>query len=301
MSLLKYQIFIKVVEVGSLTKAGEILNLSQSAISHAISGFEHELGLNLLIRNRSGIKLTDNGERLLHHFKKIIQLNEELYQEVALIKGMEIGTVRIGAFSSVSICWLPRILKEYHDQFPLIETKILDGNYREIENWIVSGEVDIGFVNLPTQEGLDVIQLKKDKMLCIMPSNHPLRDQSSIQLEQIIDSPFIMPAAGCDTDLRRIFSQYNLSPKIKYELEDDHAIMSMVQNNLGVSILPEMILAQTHYDLCKRPLYGEHYRSIGIAAVSLKNISPAAKKFVDFITAWITNYKDENPFNKSAR
>ncbi|MGX4588381.1 LysR family transcriptional regulator [Paenibacillus chitinolyticus] len=287
MNLLKYQIFIKVVEVGSLTKAGEMLNLSQSAISHAISGLEHELGLNLLIRNRSGIKLTDNGERLLHHFKKIIQFNEELYQEVALIKGMEIGTVRIGTFSSVSICWLPRILKEYHDQFPLIETKILNGNYREIENWIVSGAVDIGFVNLPTQEGLDVIQLKKDRMLCIMPSNHPLREQSTILLEQIIDSPFIMPVAGCDTDLRRIFSQHKLSPKIKYELEDDHAIMSMVQNNLGVSILPEMILTQTQYDLCKRPLHGEHFRSIGIAVLSFKNISPAAKKFVDFITAWV--------------
>lgn len=286
MNLNKYHIFVTVVEVRSLTKAGEMLNLTQSAISHAISSLENELGLNLLIRNRSGIKLTDNGERLLHHFKKIIQLNEELYQEVALIKGLEIGTVRIGTFSSVSIWWLPRILKAYHDQFPLIDTKILDGNYHEIENWIASGAVDIGFVNLPTHEGLDVIQLKKDRMFCILPPNHSLREQSTIRLEQIIDSPFIMPANGCDTDLRRIFSQHKLSPKIKYELEDDHAIMSMVQNNLGVSILPEMILSQSQFDLCKRPLQGEHFRTIGIAAVSFKNISPAAKKFVDFITAW---------------
>lgn len=142
--------------------------------------------------------------------------------------------MRIGTFSSGSIWWLPRILKEYHDQFPLIETKILDGNYQEIENWITSGAVDIGFVNLPTKEGMDVIQLKKDRMLCILPPNHSLGEQSTIRLEQIIDLPFIMPVSGCDTDLRRIFSQHKLSPKIKYELEDDHAIMSMVQNNLGV-------------------------------------------------------------------
>jgi len=287
MNLLKYKIFIKVVEVGSLTKAGEMLNLSQSAISHAISGLEDELGLNLLIRNRSGIKLTDNGERLIHHFKKIIQLNDELYQEVALIKGLEIGTVRIGTFTSVSIQWLPRILKEYHKRFPLIETKILDGNYSEIENWIVGGAVDIGFVNLPTLEGLEAIQLRKDRMLCIMPSNHPLGEQSTIRLEQIIDLPFIMPVSGCDADVRRIFSQHKLSPKIKYELEDDHAIMSMVQNALGISILPETILSKTQYDLCIRPLHGEHFRSIGIAAVSFKNTSPAARKLVDFITTWI--------------
>lgn len=287
MNLLKYQIFIHVVDTGSLTKAGEVLNLTQSAISHAISGLERELGLNLLIRNRSGIQLTDNGERLLHHFRKIIQLNEELCQEVALIKGIETGTVRIGTFSSVSISWLPGILKEYNEQFPLIDSKILDGNYREIEKWIVNGTVDIGFVNLPTQEGLEAIQLKKDRMLCIMPTNHPLSGQSTIRIDQIINSPFIMPTTGCDADLKRIFSQYKLSPRIKYELEDDHAIMSMVQNNLGVSILPETILEHSHYDLCKRPLDGEHFRSIGIAAVSFKSISPAAKKLVDFITTWI--------------
>lgn len=98
MSLIKYEIFIKVVEVGSLTKVGNILNLTQSAISHAISSLEDEFGLSLLTRGRSGIKLTDSGERLLRHFKKISQLNEQLYQEVAWIKGLEIGT-----FSTVSI------------------------------------------------------------------------------------------------------------------------------------------------------------------------------------------------------
>ncbi|WP_134684339.1 LysR family transcriptional regulator [Brevibacillus migulae] len=284
MNLLKYQIFVRVVELGSLTKAGEMLHLTQSAISHALSGLEQELGVTLLTRSRAGIRLTDNGERLLPHFKEIVKLNEKLYQEVAFINGLEIGKVRIGTFSSVSIHWLPSILKEYRDQFPLIETKLLDGNYREIENWIVTGEVDFGFVNLPTQEPLEVIPLKKDRMLCILAANHDLRTQSSIRLEQIKDLPFIMPAAGCDTDVRRIFTQRKLSPNIQYELEDDHAIMSMVQNGLGISILPETILLQSHYDLCLRPLHEEHFRSIGIAAVSFKNVSPAAKKFIDFIT-----------------
>lgn len=68
-------------------------------------------------------------------------------------------------------------MKDYHNQFPLIETKLLDGNYRDIEKWILNGEVDISFVNLPTQEKLEVIQLKKDRMLCIMPSNHVLGEQ----------------------------------------------------------------------------------------------------------------------------
>ncbi|WP_225999487.1 LysR family transcriptional regulator [Paenibacillus sp. BJ-4] len=287
MNLFKYKVFLSVVETGSFTKAGELLNLTQSAISHAVSGLEHELGLTLLIRGRSGIKLTSNGERLMKHFREIVQMNERLYQEVALIKGLETGTVKIGTFSSVSIQWLPGIIHKFNEQFPLIELKLLDGNYHEIENWIASGEADFGFVNLPTLDVLEVLPLKKERMLCVLPSNHMLREQTTIRVDQLLDENFIMPASGCDTDVWRIFNQHKLAPKIKYELEDDHAIMAMVQNGLGVSILPEMILYQNPYELCIRPLDGPYSRSIGIAAASLKSMAPAAKKCMNFIAEWI--------------
>lgn len=161
MNLFKYKVFLSVIEAGSFTKAGELLNLTQSAISHAVSALEQELGLTLLIRGRSGIQLTSNGERLMKHFREIIQMNEKLYQEVALIKGLETGTVKIGTFSSVSIHWLPGIIQKFNEQFPFIELKLLDGNYHDIENWIASGEADFGFVNLPTLDGLEVLPLKK--------------------------------------------------------------------------------------------------------------------------------------------
>ncbi|MEB4784232.1 LysR family transcriptional regulator [Paenibacillus sp. JJ1683] len=287
MNLFKYKVFLSVIEAGSFTKAGELLNLTQSAISHAVSALEQELGLTLLIRGRSGIQLTSNGERLMKHFREIIQMNEKLYQEVALIKGLETGTVKIGTFSSVSIHWLPGIIQKFNEQFPLIELKLLDGNYHDIENWIASGEADFGFVNLPTLDGLEVLPLKKERMLCVLPSNHVLREQTSIRVDQLLHEPFIMPASGCDTDVQRIFSQHKLVPKIKYELEDDHAIMAMVQNGLGVSILPEMILVQNPYEICIRPLDGPYFRSVGIATASSKNMAPAAKKCMEFITEWI--------------
>ncbi|WP_028608725.1 LysR family transcriptional regulator [Paenibacillus harenae] len=288
MNLVKYQIFNKVVELGSLTKAGEKLNLTQSAISHAISSLELEFGLSLLIRNRSGIRLTNNGEHLIPHIREILQLNEKLNQEIAAIKGIEIGTVRIGTFSSVSIQWLPRIMKDFQKQFPHIEIKLLDGNYYEIEEWIANGTADFGFVNLPAAGAFDVVPLHEDRMMCIMCADHPLSRQTAIRIEQLIDEPFIMPVAGCDTDVKRIFTQNKLIPNTKYELEDDYAIIAMVQNGLGLSILPEMILSQLPDNACCRPLEGGYYRSIGIAATSSKNVSPAAKKLIEFITKWIT-------------
>ena len=111
LSLAKFEIFSTVVELGSLTKAGETLGLTQSAVSHAIASLESEWGFSILNRGRSGIHLTSNGERVLKYIREILKWNEEMVQEIANINGLEIGTVRIGTISSVSIHWLPEIMK----------------------------------------------------------------------------------------------------------------------------------------------------------------------------------------------
>ncbi|ACT03630.1 LysR family transcriptional regulator [Paenibacillus sp. JDR-2] len=289
MNIEKYRIFSKVVEVGGLTKAGELLNLTQSAISHAVSSLENELGLSLLIRNRAGIQLTNNGESLIHPIREILRANDILNQEVAAIKGIEIGAIKIATFTSVSIQWLPQILKQFQNLYPQIDVKLLDGNYHEIEEWIANGSADFGFVNLPTREAFDVVPLHRDRMMCVMNAGHPFSHRRAISLELIIEEPFIMPVAGCDTDVQRIFSQNECKPRIKYELEDDHAIIAMVQSNLGISILPEMILSHLPDNVCCRPLDSEHYRNIGLAARSFKNVSPAAKKLIEWIRTWITS------------
>ena len=103
MSLSKYEIFSTIVEVGSLTKAAEKLNLTQSGVSYSISTLESELGFSLLKRDRSGISLTSNGERILRHVSRILHEEELLRQEVAAIKGFDTGTVRLGTLSSVSM------------------------------------------------------------------------------------------------------------------------------------------------------------------------------------------------------
>lgn len=113
MSLARYEVFNTVVELGSLTKAAEALNITQSAVSYSIANLEAEFGFPLLIRSRSGITLTSNGQRMLKSVRTVLHWDEKLKQEAASIKGLEVGTVRIGAFTSVCIQWLPRLLKNF--------------------------------------------------------------------------------------------------------------------------------------------------------------------------------------------
>ena len=287
MSLAKFEVFSAVVEIGSLTKAGEMLGLTQSAVSHAIASLESECGFSLLNRGRAGIQLTSNGERILQYIREILKWNEEMVQEIANINGLEVGTVRIGTISSVSIHWLPEIMKKFNEHHPAIEIKLMEGDYDDVEHWISTGLVDFGFVSLPTLQNFEVMPLKKDRMLCIVSEAHPLAKQKEISFEMIKEEPLIKSKKGSDNDLLRILKESKITPFIKFELTDDQAIISMVENGMGISILPEMVLHRVPHNVRILQLKGEHYRTLGIAVTSFNSLAPATKKFIDYLQSWL--------------
>lgn len=291
MSLSKYEIFNTIVEVGSLTKAAEKLNLTQSGVSYAISTLESEFGFSLLKRDRSGITLTSNGERILKHVKRILHEEELLRQEAAAIKGFEIGTVRIGTLSSVSTKWLPGILAQFNEIYPNIEVKTYLGCYDEMNDWIANGTVDFGFVSLPISKPFETIPLKKDKLMAILPANHPLSRQKSISYSQIKEESFIMPQWGSDDNIKRILKENKLNLQIKYELMEERTILAMVQRGLGISVLPELILDNIPEGVHVVDIYEADCRVLGIAALSWKHISPAAKKFLNCVRSWLRENK----------
>lgn len=294
MTISKYDIFNTIIEVGSLTKAAEKLNLTQSGVSYAISTLESELGFPLLKRNRSGISLTSNGERILVHIQKILYQEELLRQEANAIKGINTGIVRLGTLSSVSMQWLPGILAQFHEKYPLIEVKTYLGCYDEMNDWITNGTIDFGFVSLPTSKPFEVMSLKKDKLVVLLPPDHPLREKTMISFEQLKDEPFIMPQWGSDDNIKRLLHEHKVKPQIKYEIMEERTIFAMVQMGLGISILPELILMNMPEDIHIVSLEPDAYRVIGIAGLSLKNNSPAAKKFIACALSWLRehNYLD---------
>lgn len=292
MSLSKYEIFDTIVEVGSLTKAAEKLNLTQSGVSYAISTLESDLGFALLKRDRSGISLTSNGERVLKHIKRILHEEQQLQLELAAIKRLDTGSVRIGTLSSVSLQWLPGILEEFHQKYPHIEIKTHMGCYDEMSEWISNGTVDFGFVSLPTAKPFETIPLKRDKLVVLLPPDHPLKNENVISFDQLRNEPFIMPQWGSDDNIKRILSENKIHTRIKYELMEERTILAMVQKSMGISILPELILVNVPDNVHVVELEPTSYRILGIAALSLKNSSPAAKKFINCTISWLRNKGD---------
>lgn len=278
MNLAKYEVFSTIVQMGSLTRAAESLHLTQSAVSYSIANFEAELGFPLLIRSRSGITLTSNGQKILKSVQAVLHSNEKLKQKVASINGLETGTVRIGAFTSVCVQWLPKCMKHFKKEHPLIEVKVYQGSYQDIEQWIADGVIDFGFTTLPAAEIFETTPLKKDEVLCIIPPNHPLGKQKKIRIEQLSDEPFIT-----NHDIKRLLKETGVTLKNSFDMIDDQAIIAMVENELGLSVMAELVLQGTTSKVKALSLEPEQHRLIGIAALSLKDLSPAAEKFIEYI------------------
>ena len=283
MNIQKYMAFVKTVEYGSFTKAAEILNYSQSGISRMINDLEKDWKVTLLERGKAGVKLTSDGLRLLPYAKNVCSEYEKLLIQVDEINGLRSGLIRIGTFSSVATHWLPNIIKAFQADYPNIDYELLLGDYTEIEEWIITGRVDCGFIRLPVQHDLETTFLEQDKLLAVLPENHPLSNLEKIPVAALCNEPFMLLEKGAKAEVSEIFERCNLTPNTRFTTWDDYSVMSMVESGLGISILPQLILKRTPYKIVAKELDIPAYRNIGLALRNKKTASSAVKRFLDYL------------------
>ncbi|MBT2288512.1 LysR family transcriptional regulator [Paenibacillus albidus] len=279
MSLARFEIFTKVVELGSFTKAAERLNMTQSAVSHAVAGLETEWGVTLLIRDRKkGFMLTEMGQKMLIHIREILNQMEKIRQEVAFATNLEAGTIRIGSFASATSCILPKIISKFHKKHPNIYFTFFEGTYGEIMEWFETGVIDIGIVvQQYMNTNLNVLPLIKDKMVVAFPEGHRFEKYNTIDIQELQDEPFIMPKGVYRTHVDEIFSQAKIKPCIRFEVQDCSTITSMVQEGLGITIGPELFL-KDQPNIRIGNLKQLNWRSVALAFPAIP--SPAVQAFL---------------------
>lgn len=283
MNIQKYMSFVKTVEYGSFSRAAEILNYSQSGVSRMIADLEKEWKVVLLERGKGGVKLTSDGLKLLPYAKNLVAEYEKLQMQVDELNGLQSGLIRIGTFSSVATHWLPNIIKAFQKDYPNIDYELLLGDYTEIEEWIMEGRVDCGFLRLPAAPELETIFLEQDKLMAVIPENHRLAGCEKFPVSALCDDPFMLLEKGAKAEVSEIFERCGLSPKIHFTTWDDYAIMSMVESGLGISILPQLILKRVPYHIIEKELDVPAYRNIGLALKDKKTASLAVKRFMEYL------------------
>ena len=265
----KYAIFVKVVELSSLTKAAQAMGCTQSGVSHAVNALEEQLGFPLLVRNRSGAKLTPDGERVFPAIRDIRDAMEALNRRASSIRGLEAGRVRVGAFTSVAVHWLPGMIQAFQQAYPQVEFELINGDYRDMAEAFLQSRIDLGFVTLPNElPGCVCEPLVEDRLMVVLPKNHPLAQSAQFPLEAIGDEPFISLLESGNQDARRALELSGVRANVKFKTKDDYALIAMVEQGLGVSILPELLLRGHDHNVCTIPLRNGAARTIGLAVAN---------------------------------
>ncbi len=297
MSLSKYEMLMAVVETGSLTKAAKQMGCTQSAISHSLDNVENELGFAILKRSHSGIKLTAEGERILPSVRSLLNSAEQLHQMASAIRGLDSGRVRIGTFTSVAVHWLPAVLKEFQADYPNVEIILMNGDYNDVEQWLIGGNIDIGFVNVPYNLGGECITLIQDRMLAIFPKDSRYASYSRFPVTECEHEPFISLLESSDHDARRALEAAGVKPNVRFYTKDDYAIIAMVEQGLGMSIMPELLLRGRHDNLLTLPLQPDYKRTIGMVIAAGDKAGPATRQFADYVVNFVRENEKESANN----
>lgn len=278
-----YIVLQTVVELGSFTRAAEFLGYTQPAISQMISSLEKELSIPLLYRSRKGVRLTLEGEKLFPSIQKMVASYQSMMEITKEIQGLETGTIRIGTISSISSHWLPRLIKEFQERYPKVQFVLHQGDYTSIPEWVRTSQADFGFINPDALPHAQTTFLKSGELRAVLPLDHPLADADCISLKEIEKSPFLLLEEGHYSEPLEAFKVAGLKPSIRLCVHDDYSILSMIEAGLGVSILPELVLRKTNYQVSIVPIKPTLTRKIGLITKEKSTLPLAAKYFIDFL------------------
>ncbi len=278
----KLEAFLMAVDMGSFTKAAEVLGYTQSGLTHMMNSLEKEIGYPVLERGRSGVSLTAEGRRIEPAVREFLQANTRLNQAIAQAGASKGEILRISAYASIAMHWLPAIIQQFRSECPNVDVDIrmadhVDGPYELLEN----GTMDAIFVSRQEEGSYDWIHLKDDTMYAVLPKYYPIGKRRSFPLSEFDGKEFIMPSQGFDKDILRIFNRLHVAPDIRPTAVDDQTVISMVAHGLGVSMMTELTLKGRADAVLIRPVTPAASRELGVAVRSMREASAALVRFID--------------------
>lgn len=274
--------FMYAADTGSFTKAAERLNYTPSGVSQLVGALENETGLTLLRRTRKGVTLTPDGEILLPVVREFLEKENRIYELAAEVKGLLVGSVTIAAYSSISTHWLPEVIRDFEQDYPQIEIRLMEGIRQEVTRWLDEKKADIGFLSYQEPMPYEWTPLDYDEMLAVLPKDHLYASKESYPLINCETDSFIMPALGRDDDVVSLFERNGIKLNIHFTTLENFATMAMIEKGLGMSVMNNLITEKWNCDIVKIPVDPPSRITLGLAVPSYKQASPAVKRFIKY-------------------
>ena len=285
------KVLLAVEETGSFTAAANRLGYTPAGISYIVKNIEKELGFSLFDRTINGVRLSSEGRLLFDDLCLLNTAERNIAEKIGNIRGLVCGHVRVLTFDSVSVRWIPGILREFSQDFPGITVEpITVENSRVSERMVNAHEADCAFfLHSPVSSDIESFSLIKEKMKVIVSSNHPMAESKIFPVSGLGKYPYIRMAFAEYTGIDKIFSDRGICPRTVYNIDNDYAAMAMVEAGLGFCIFPELLLNRTPFDIIPLDFDEPVERIVSIGTRSMETCSAATSKFIEYTRRWVLN------------
>ncbi|WP_338447862.1 LysR family transcriptional regulator [Niallia oryzisoli] len=279
--------FLEVAKQKNMTKAAEILHVSQPALSKMVKSLEEELGMTLIIRSNKSSEVTDSGLIVMEYAKKLLALLDEMSMTLEDMSNLQRGMIQIGIPPIAGSLFFPKVLAQFHKAFPNIKINITEYAAPRLTKKVLDGEIELGIAVLPVHEDdLDVLPIVSEEMKLLVQKDHPLATRESVHLKELEHEEFIFFSedfALHDIIWKQCISE-GFEPNILFKSSQWDFMSEIVAANLGVTILPESICNRVENEQIKiLDLIPATPWNLAVVTKKDKYISNAARKFIAFI------------------
>jgi len=245
MNLMHWRLVVAVADHGNITRAAERVGMTQSGASQALALMEETLGVQLFSRESRQTLPTAIGLPVIEQARLMLGALETIRQTVDSVRPMLRGTIRLASFPMVLASFLPPLLRQFNRLYPGIEVVALEVSDDEVETLLAAGLVDVGVVLNPTPER-NAGPLGRDEWVAVVPAGHPLAlrgTEQGVSLQELTALPFVLATGGCSTNARSLAAEAGLQLQdVRVEVREWSSAFTLVRENLGVTLVPEMTL-----------------------------------------------------------
>jgi DNA-binding transcriptional LysR family regulator len=280
------KVFCDLADTESFTKAAQINNVTQSAVSQQISSLERLFKSLLIERSKKKFRLTREGQVLYEYSKQIIGTYQALQSKLQEIKDIISGTIRVATIYSIGLHDLPPYLKKFLKGYPTVTVHVEYRRPNQVYEDVTGNVVDLGLVAYPSRDHkLEIVPLRKDPLVLVCHPQHPFAKHKSIKLKSLSGQKFIgfQPDIPTRKALDKILKESSVEVQHVMEFDNIETVKRAVEIDAGVAIVPEGTVVQ---EVAKQTLAavelddGDFYRPLAAIYKKNKVLTPAMKQFL---------------------
>lgn len=287
-SLADLRAFVTVGELQSFAAAAKALHLSQPALSRRISHLEDLLGVRLFDRTTRSVALTLLGRRFLEQVRGTVDNLDRSVADLRDAAQMEAGDVTIGCVFSAVHHFLPPVIRSFREKHPRVLVRIIEEGAEEVLAAVQQGEADFGLNYIGMQEPeLEFTPLLKEPYVLACPAGHPLARRRSVRWAELADYPHsrVSHASRNRLLIDQALAELPPLPRPVCEVRHVSTLIGMVENGMGVAVVPQLTLPHKPAAVVGVPLEQPAIaRTIGMIRRTGRSLSPAASAFAEMIT-----------------